>query len=131
MTMKYTVHVAITTDEGQTETQEIACVEREDLSPITLGLTLAEGKAILKGLQAVVVQQQLTAYLETQRLCAQCGHVQRSKGYHTTQVRTVFGTIPIHSLRLYQCPCRSDGARSPKPPSPANALPSSRPMARN
>jgi hypothetical protein len=30
-----------------------------------VGLTLAEGKAILKGLQEVVVQQQRTAYLET------------------------------------------------------------------
>lgn len=53
--MKYTVHVAITTDEGQTEIREIASVERDDLTPATLGLTLAEGKAILKGLQEVVV----------------------------------------------------------------------------
>jgi hypothetical protein len=115
MTMKYTVHVVITTDEGQTETQEIACVEREDLTPTTLGLTLAEGKALLKALQEVVVQQQLTVYLETQRACAHCGHRQRSKGYHTTQVRTVFGTIPVQSLRLYQCPCQSDAVRTFSP----------------
>jgi hypothetical protein len=104
--MKYTIHVAITTDDGQTETRDIACVEREDLTPTTLGLTLAEGKAILKALQEVVVRQQLTAYLETPRACAQCGHVQRSKGSHTTQVRTVFGTISVRSPRLYQCPCQ-------------------------
>jgi hypothetical protein len=106
--MKYAIQVVITTDEGQTETQDIACVERENLTPTTLGLTLAEGKAILKALQEVVVQQQMTAYLETQRSCAHCGHWQRSKGYHTTQVGTVFGTIPVHSLRLYQCMCQSD-----------------------
>ncbi len=115
MTMKYTVHVAITTDEGQTETREIASIQREDLTPTTLGLTLAEGKAILKVLQEVVVQQQLTAYLETQRPCGHCGRVQRSKGYHTTQVRTVFGTIPVHSLRLYQCPCQPDAATTFSP----------------
>jgi hypothetical protein len=115
MTMKYTVHVVITTDEGQTETQEIACVEREDLTPTTLGLTLAEGKALLKALQAAVMQQQLTAYLETQRPCPHCGQRRRSKGYHTTQLRTVFGTIPIHSLRLYQCPCQSDTVRTFSP----------------
>jgi hypothetical protein len=113
--MKYAIQVVITTDEGQTETQEIACVEREDLTPTTLGLTLAEGKALLKALQEIVVQQQLTAYLKTQRPCTHCGHPQRSKGYHATQVRTVFGTIPIHSLRLYQCPCQSDGARTFSP----------------
>ena len=157
MTMKYTVHVAITTDEGQTDIREIASVEREDLTPTTLDLTLAEGKAILKDLQEVVVQQQMTAYLETQRSCAHCGHWQRSTGYHTTQVWTVFGTIPVHSLRLYQCMCQSDPsdaakmfsplavrlpepitpellfleARSPKRPSPVSASPSCRPMTRN
>jgi hypothetical protein len=35
MTMKYTVRVIITTDGGQPETREIACVEREDLTPTT------------------------------------------------------------------------------------------------
>jgi hypothetical protein len=115
MTMKYTVHVAITTDEGQTETREIASVEREDLTPTTLGLTLAEGKAILKALQAVVVEQQMTAYLDTQRPCAHCDNLQRSKGYHTAQVRTVFGTFPVQSLRLYQCPCQPDAATTFSP----------------
>jgi hypothetical protein len=113
--MKYAIQVVITTDEGQTETRDIACVEREDLTPTTLGLTLAEGKTILKALQEVVVEQQMTAYLETQRPCADCGSHQRSEGYHTTQVRTVFGTIPVHSLRLYQCPCQSDAARTFSP----------------
>jgi hypothetical protein len=75
--MKYAIQVVITTDEGQTETRDIACLEREDLTPTTLGLTLAEGKAILKALQEIVVEQQMTAYLEMQRPCAQCGHVQR------------------------------------------------------
>jgi hypothetical protein len=36
--MKYAIQVVITTDEGQTETRDIACVEREDLTPTTLGL---------------------------------------------------------------------------------------------
>jgi hypothetical protein len=120
--MKYAIQVVITTDEGQTETQDIACVERENLTPTTLGLTLAEGKAILKALQEVVVQQQMTAYLETQRSCAHCGHWQRSKGYHTTQVRTVFGTIPVHSLRLYQCMCQSDPSDAARTFSPLAVL---------
>jgi hypothetical protein len=120
--MKYAIQVMITTDEGQTETRDIACLEREDLTPTTLGLTLAEGKVILKALQAVVVQQQLTAYLETQRACAHCGHWQRSKGYHTTQVRTVFGTIPVQSLRFYQCVCQSDPSDTARTFSPLAVL---------
>jgi hypothetical protein len=104
--MKYMVHVVITTDEGQTETRETPCLEREDLTPTTLGLTLAEGEAMLKALQEVVVEQQMTAYLKTQRPCAHCGNLQRREGSHTTQVRTVFGTIPVNSPRLYQCQCQ-------------------------
>jgi hypothetical protein len=122
MTMTYTVHVAITTDEGQTEIREIASVEREDLTPTTLGLTLAEGNAILKGLQEVVVQQQMMASLKPQCPCAHCGYRQRSKGYHTTQVRTVFGTIPVHSLRLYQCMCQSDPSDAARTFSPLAVL---------
>jgi hypothetical protein len=91
--MKYAIQVVITTNEGQIETQDIACVEREDLTPTTVGFTLAEGKALLKALLAVVVEQQMTAYIDTQRPCAYCGHLQRSKGFHMTQVRTVYGEM--------------------------------------
>jgi hypothetical protein len=42
--MQCTIQVVITTENGQTETREIACVERADLTPTTLGLTLAEAK---------------------------------------------------------------------------------------
>jgi hypothetical protein len=105
----------ITTEKGQTETREMAGLERQDLTPTTLGLTLAEGQALLKALQEVIVSQPMTAYLERQRPCAQCGPLQRSKGYPTTQVRTVFGTIPVHRLRLYQCPCQPAAAMTFSP----------------
>src|SRR5438445_2983373 len=104
--MKCTIQVVITTENGQTETREIACLERDDLTPTTLGLTLADGKAILKALQAVVVERQMTAYLDTHHPCTDCGNLQRSKGYHTTQVRTVFGTISVQSPCLHQCSCQ-------------------------
>jgi hypothetical protein len=48
--MKYTIQVVITIDNGQTETREIANLERQQLTPTTLGLTLAEGKTVLKAL---------------------------------------------------------------------------------
>jgi hypothetical protein len=76
--MKYTLQVVIMTDDGQTETRELASLERERLSPTTLGLTRAEGKTLLKALQEIVVERQLTAYLATQRPCARCGTLQHS-----------------------------------------------------
>jgi hypothetical protein len=43
--MKVKVQVVTITDDGQETTREIACVERQDLTPETFGLSLAEGKA--------------------------------------------------------------------------------------
>jgi hypothetical protein len=104
--VKCTIQVVITTEHSQTETREIACLEREDLTPTTLGLTLAEGKAILKALQEVVVERQMSTYLETQRPCGHCARPLRGKGYHTMQLRTVFGTMSVNSPRLHQCSCQ-------------------------
>jgi hypothetical protein len=44
--MKCMIRMVMTTDESNEETREIANLEREDLTPNTLGFTLAGGKAI-------------------------------------------------------------------------------------
>jgi len=49
--MKVTVQVVTQTDDGQEAIREVACVERDDLTPATLGLSLAEGKTVLQALQ--------------------------------------------------------------------------------
>jgi hypothetical protein len=54
--MKFKIQVVAVSDDGWEQTQETASLERDDLQPETLGLTLAESKAILKGLQEIVVQ---------------------------------------------------------------------------
>ena len=42
--MIYKIQVVTVSEDGCQETLEIACVERTDLKPETLGLALAEGK---------------------------------------------------------------------------------------
>ena len=59
--MQVKVQVVIISDDGQETTREIACVERHDLTPETLGLSLADGKAVLQALQEVVVEWQMHA----------------------------------------------------------------------
>jgi hypothetical protein len=113
--VKYTIQVMITTDEGQTEMRELACLEREDLTPTTLGLTLAEGKMILKALQEIVIERQTTTHLGRYRSCPHCGTPRRSKGYHRMQLRTLFGTIAVKSPRLCQCPCQSQATKTYSP----------------
>src|SRR5947209_15921413 len=75
-------------EDGREETREIARLERTDLKPETLGLTLAEGKVTLKGLQAIVVEGQLSAHLPSQRPCPDCGGFRSLKGYHDLTLKT-------------------------------------------
>ena len=61
--MKVTVQVVTLSEDGQEAMREVACVERADLTPETLDLSLAEGNTILQALQEVVVEWQMQAYL--------------------------------------------------------------------
>jgi hypothetical protein len=54
--MQVKVQGVTLTDDSQEITKEVACMERRDLAPVLLGLSLAEGKAVLQALQEVVVE---------------------------------------------------------------------------
>jgi hypothetical protein len=113
--MKVKVQVVTISDDGQETTRDIAGVERHDLTPETLGLSLAEGKAVLQALQEVVVEWQMHTYLQQQHACPHCGKARGSKGVHHTVFRTVFGALPIDSPRLYHCPCQVHATTSFSP----------------
>jgi hypothetical protein len=58
--MKIRVQVIVESDDGVGEVvQDIARLERGRLRPEELGLTLAEAKGLLEGLQRTVVEQQI------------------------------------------------------------------------
>jgi len=113
--MKVTVQVVTRSEDGQESIREVACVERADLTPATLGLSLAEGKTILQAIQEVVVEWQMQAYLGQQRHCPQCGTLRHSKGTHHTVFRTVFGALPVASPRLTHCVCQAHATHSFSP----------------
>jgi hypothetical protein len=113
--MKVTVQVVTLSDDGQESIREVACVERTDLIPATLGLSLAEGKVVLQALQEVVVEWQMQAYLRQQRHCPQCGKLRQSKGAHHTVFRTVYGALPVESPRLIHCACQVHDTHSFSP----------------
>jgi hypothetical protein len=97
------IQVVIIGEDGLEETRELACLERTDLKPETLGLTLAEGKMILKDLQQIVSNARMSSSLLSNRVCPDCGHPRHSKGNHTLSLRTVFGQIAVRSSRLHHC----------------------------
>ena len=75
--MNCTIQVVVIAGDGSRETREIQTIKRTDLKPETLGLTLAEGKAILKDIQQIVVRQQISSGLVPLRPCPECGRSRR------------------------------------------------------
>ena len=51
------IQVVTVGEDGRKETREITSIQRADVKPETLGLTLAEGKMILKDLQLAVTKR--------------------------------------------------------------------------
>jgi len=113
--VKVQVQVVTTNDEGQESIRELACIEREELTAESLGLSIAESKALLQSLQEIVVEWQIQTYLDSQRHCPDCGKLRHSKGLHHTAFRTVFGTIPMESPRFEHCSCQAHDTQSFSP----------------
>ena len=113
--MKVTVQVVTIDAHGQESIRELACIEREELTAESLGLSVADSKALLQSLQEVVVEWQMKTYLDSQRHCPDCGKLRPSKGAHHSAFRTVFGQIPVESPRLEHCPCQEHDTQSFSP----------------
>ena len=105
--MKVRVQVVIETEASEPgDVQDIMEIEREELRPETVGLTLEEAKTVLERIQHQIVEQQATAYLQTQSRCPHCGNKRYHKGDHTVTIRTLFGKLKLQSPRFYHCPCQ-------------------------
>ena len=102
--MQVKVQVVTITDEGQEITREVACVERQDLTPVTLGLSLAEGKAVLQALQEVVVEWQMEAYLRQQRTARSVARRSATQGPASHGVsHRLWGALGRESSTLSLC----------------------------
>ena len=111
MTIRFILTLAVEGEAaggGATTRAISAAVERSSLTAETLGLTLAEGKAILAELQAAVVAEQVAAHEAAARRCLACGTDRGIKGHHSLTCRTAFGTLPLTATRLRRCRCAAD-----------------------
>ena len=105
--MRMRIQVVIESDNHDTPiTDEVACIQRGDLTPETLGLTLAEAKDLLANVQANLVKEQTAEYVEQQRRCPLCGKVRGQKGQRDIVFHSLFGKMEIPSPRLYTCSCQ-------------------------
>ncbi len=113
---KLTVQLVIEPGDGSTVVTQVATLEREALTEATLGLSLAESKTILRGVQESMVAQQVASDRSAQQTCPACGARRRYKGHHQIVVRSLFGTLRLDSPRFRRCACQPvDGPRSSSP----------------
>src|SRR5258708_21279861 len=112
--MRFRLQLITISDDGSERIHPVAELARGcELRPETTGLTLAEGKQILKQVQQVVVDEQVQTCMSQHRQCAICAELLSQKGHHQIKLQTVFGKCKIRSPRL-RCRTRSAGD-APKP----------------
>src|SRR3954451_21380465 len=99
-------------DRGEVEAAGVVTISRPAVAGTLaeVGLTLAEAKAFLAGLQASMVRDQLAGYAAHHRLCPGCGVPRPLKDRRTRRLQTLFGTLEVEAPRFRVCRCRSAAA---------------------
>ena len=112
--MKFRVELVCLNDGGE-QRCSVMEMERAELAMETLGLSVAEGKTMLHGVQDFVASQQVLEDLKQRRVCPACGQRYHSKtaGAHT--VKTVFGAVAVPNPRWSRCCCQSEGRQTFRP----------------
>lgn len=114
--MKVTVSVVIEADgEAPTELADVFHLERDALSPDTLGLRLEEANGLLSAVQGAMVDEQVNAALVTQSACPDCGEARRHKDARKIVVRSLYGTLRLTSPRWWHCTCGPHDTRTFSP----------------
>lgn len=105
-TMKWRVMVEMTGGDGAVTRHMITEDERTEVGQTaTLGLSLAEGKASLSGLQRVLVTAQADAHCRRRRRCSHCGALRPLKDHRTRKLVSLFGTVAVRAPRFGPCHC--------------------------
>jgi hypothetical protein len=113
--MKWTVKLVGELGQGEALEREIATIEREDqVGPTSIGLTIAEGKSIMEGLQRELVTAQMERHGAAIKDCPQCGRAFRTKGYYQSTPRSVYGKIRMRVRRIRGCSCSASEVSVPE-----------------
>ncbi|MGH7160270.1 MAG: ISKra4 family transposase [Acetobacteraceae bacterium] len=115
--MRFRVLLEITTDDGTAgAAEEVAAFEKVTERPEDLGLSIAEGKALMAAVQHRTISAQAAAWSRRHRCCEACGARRPSKGSYSLVFMTLYGDVRLSSPRLHRCPCQStDGPATVSP----------------
>ena len=113
--MKFEITLRVTTPDGEMEEREVIMLDKGHDRHEDTGLSIEEGKTLLKTLQHQIVEAQAEAFCASKSACSDCGRRLRKKGTHLIRYRTVFGDVPVTSPRYYHCACSRRGTRTFSP----------------
>jgi hypothetical protein len=71
----------------------------------TLGLTLADAKLVLAGVQSRLVQAQTEEHCQARRSCPRCGGQRPLKDRRARWLRSLFGVVDVRAPRFEPCGC--------------------------
>ena len=102
--MKWRVMVELTGSDGVVRSQEVSAggSNASECSAATVGLTLADGKRTLAGLQDHLVRAQAEEYCHQRRGCSHCGSQRPLKDVRARRLLSLFGTVEVRAPRF--CP---------------------------
>ena len=115
--MKFRVEVICLHEDGAEDRCDVIALEKHELAIETLGLTLAQGKAILGGVQDFMTARQVAEHLQRRRTCPGCGQRYHSKSRATSTIHTLFGPVAVANPRWDRCSCQTVGPKTFRPTS--------------
>ena len=102
--MRMIVEAHLVDDDGCTERVQLCTIDRP-LTTDPLGMSLAEGKALLAAAQQHLVNGQCDGIASEHAQCDHCQARLGLKGWHQRQIKTVFGLVEVKSPRVRYCQC--------------------------
>jgi hypothetical protein len=104
--MKWRVVMEVTDANGTVRAHEIGGgAPVDEYSPRTIGLTLAQGKLVLAGLQRRLVEAQTEDHCHRRRRCQRCEASRPMKDKRSRRLLTLFGTVNVSAPRFEPCRC--------------------------
>jgi hypothetical protein len=114
--MRFAIQLRVVADDGQViEDHEVLALEKAETRLEAIGLSLAESKALLHGLQQRIVAAQAKSFVDRCRRCPDCGGSLRSKGSGTLLFRSAFGDVSLVSPRFHRCSCGTGDSKTFSP----------------
>jgi hypothetical protein len=94
--MKWTIKLVVEVIPGSPVEHEVGSIERaEEVSPATVGLTIAEGKALLGSLQSQIVTEQIQRHAASFKACPECGQCRAAL---KSRISRLYFSMIFHTL---------------------------------